>query len=189
MRKLGLVVLVFFYCLSFVHNACASTLQKGETAYARSNLRLDANVIWWHNMSAFQVKVPVGTEVKITDCAGSTIAFVSKNTNKTLYVVAPSKLWDKYFVKDQKEIGLEKLSPDRKDQVEKCAVLNGMTKEEVYASKGCPAYNAWGNKTENISLNEIMQSDKWYYNSDTRRQDVMVTFLNGVVVKVGGFEK
>ena len=34
-----------------------------------------------------------------------------------------------------------------------------MTKEEVYVSKGCPAYIAWGKKTEKNSLNEIMKSD------------------------------
>ena len=64
-----------------------------------------------------------------------------------------------------------------------------MTKEAVYASKGCPAYYAWGKKTENYSINKIMRSDKWYYMTSSRERDVMVTFNNGVVVETGEFEK
>ena len=106
-----------FYCLSFVHNACADTLQKGETVYARSNLRFDANKTYWHNMSSFPVKVRVGTEVKIVDYTGSAIAFDAKTTNKTLYIAAPSNKWGKFFVKNKNEIGLNKFSPDTKVKV------------------------------------------------------------------------
>ena len=44
---------------------------------------------------------------------------------------ADSNQWDKFFVKNKNEIGLDKFSPDTKARVMNCEVANGMTKEEV----------------------------------------------------------
>lgn len=189
MKKLALMMLAVICFVSFIGCAYAASLVKGDVVYTRSNLRAEGNKIFWHNMRLFKAVIPVGTEVRIKRSDGGLMTFVTVDTNKTYYVYADSGLWDKYFVKDRKEIGLEKLSPEIKDQVERGEVVAGMSKEEVYASKGCPAYIAWGKTTERNSLNEIMQSDKWYYMTNTRGHDVMVTFGNGIVVKTGGFEK
>ena len=189
MRKLALVVLAVVCCVSFIGSVYAAALERGEMVYVRSNLHADGNTILWHNMRLYKTLIPVGTEVKIDRSAGWRTTFVTVDTNKTFRLVADANQWDKFFVKDKKEIGLERLSSDKKDQVEKGDVVVGMTKEEVFASKGCPGYIAWGKKTEKNSLNEIMQSDKWYYLTNSRGHDVMVTFANGVVVKTGGFEK
>ena len=189
MRKLVFVSFVVICLVSFMDSAYAAALVQGDVVYTRSNLHVDGSKIFWHNMCAYRELVPVGTEVKIKGVSGDVITFVPTNAKKTYYVYADSNKWDKFFVKDKKEIGLEKLSPDRKGQVENGEVVNGMTKEEVYASKGCPAYSAWGKKTASDTFNSIMQSNKWYYNKNTHRQDAMVTFANGVVVKVGGFEE
>ena len=189
MKKLALVVLAVVCCVSFVSSVYAAALVKGDVVYVRSNLRAEGCKILWHNMRSMRELIPVGTEVKIKRSEGSLMTFVTTDTNKTYYVYADSNQWDKFFVKNKNDIGLEKFSPDRKGQVEHGDVTAGMSKEEVYASKGCPAYLAWGKTTERNSLNEIMQSDKWYYMTNTRGHDVMVTFANGVVVKTGGFEK
>ncbi len=189
MKKLALMFLVVICCLSFIGSTYAAILEKGETAYARSNLRADGNTVFWHNMRIFKNLIPVGTEVKIEKSTGGSIGFIRIDTKKTYRIAADSNKWDKFFVKDKKEIGLEKLSPDKKEQVENGGVVAGMTKEEVYVSKGCPAYIAWGKTSERKSFAEIMQSDKWYYMNNSRGHDVMVTFANGIVVKTGGFEK
>jgi len=185
MKKLAFVLLVAVCCVSFISNTCAAALQKGDIVYVRSNLHANGGTIFWHNMKMYKTIIPAGTEVKMS----SRTTFVTVDTNKSFTVVANADQWDKFFVKDRNEIGLDKLSSDMKTTIDNCEVTNGMTKEEVYASKGCPAYIAWGLKTKDKSFADIMQSDKWYYNFNARGQDVMVTFQNGVVVKTGGFER
>lgn len=189
MTKLAMALLAVVCCISFTGSAYAATLVKGDVVYVRSNLHAEGSKILWHNMRSFRVLIPVGTEVRIKRSGGSLMTFVTTDANKTYYVYADSNQWDKFFVKDKKEIGLDRLSPNGKEQVEKGDVEVGMSKEEVYASKGCPAYSAWGMKTEGISFDSIMRSDKWYYMVSSRGHDVMVTFANGVVVKTGVFEK
>ena len=190
MRKLTFVLLAVICFFSSINSVSAATLARGDIVYARSNLRAQTSgEILWHNMRSFRGLVPVGTKVKIIQGAGSVITFVTIDTNKVYMVYANSSQWDKFFVKDKSEIGLDKFSPDMKAKVVNCEVVNDMTKEEVYASKGCPAYKAWGEKTFKISFNEIMKSDKWYYMTNRHGHDVMVTFANGVVVKTGEFEK
>ena len=189
MKKLALVLLTVVCCISFIGSIYAAELAKGETVYARSNLRAEGNVVVWHNMKSEKTLILAGTELKIVSSGGERTMFTMVGSNKQFALKADAKQWDKFFVKDRNEIGLDKFSPDVKAKVMNCDVDKGMTKEEVYVSKGCPAYWAWGNKTERSSLNEIMRSDKWYYMTSSRGHDVMVTFANGVVVKTGAFEK
>lgn len=188
MRKLVLVLVAVGCCMSFVCSLYASTLQ-GGVLFTRSNLRAEGTRIFWHNMSSLKAVIPVGTEVKSVTDVGGWIEFTVADGNKQYRLVVEPKYWDKYFVKNRNDLGLDKLSEAKKQQVMSSEVVVGMTKEEVYASKGCPAYIAWGKTTERNSLNEIMQSDKWYYMASSRGHDVMVTFGNGVVVKTGGFGK
>lgn len=190
MRKLTLALLVALCCVSFIGSAYADTLKSGETVYVRSNLRPDGSKIYYHNMSGLSKVIPVGTEVKIGMwTTGRAIIFTTIDTHRTYTLVSSSKMWDKFFVKDKKEIGLDALSADNKAKVEESQISIGMTKEEVLAAKGCPAYSAWGYKTEKSSLANLMQSNKWYYMVNSRTHDVMVTFENGVVAKIGGYEK
>ena len=191
MKKLSLVSLAIVCCVSFIGSAYATTFTKGDVAYARSNLRAKLGTIYWHSMSSSPIVIPVGDEVRIGGIMTQyrSLEIVTIKTKEHYDVDCSSKLWDKYFVKDKKDIGLEGLSSDKKNQIENGMVVVGMTKAEVYASKGCPAYSAWGIKSINKSFPEIMQSDKWYYMRNQRGKDVMVTFQNGNVVKIGEFEK
>ena len=189
MRKLAFVLIAVVCCVSFIGSVYAAELQKGDMVYVRSNLRADGSTIFWHNMRIYKNLIPVGTEVKIHSCVGSRISFIVPDGKTTYRIVASANQWDKFFVKNKSEIRLDRVSSDTRSKIENCEVVNGMSKEEVYASKGCPAYLAWGKTTERSSLTDIMQSDKWYYMNNSRGHDVMVTFQNGVVVKTGGFEQ
>ncbi len=189
MNKLALALLAVVCCVSFIGSVYAATLEKGAVVYVRSNLHADGGTIFWHNMRILKTVVPVGTEVKIEKNSGARTTFVVVATNKTFRVVADADQWNKFFVRNKNEIGMENLSSDKRAEIEKGAVTVGMTKGEVYASKGCPAYMAWGKTTEKKSFDQIMQSDKWYYMNNSRGHDVMVTFVDGVVAKTGGFEK
>ena len=189
MRKVALVVLAVVCCLGFVGSVCAAALEKGEAVYVRSNLRPEGSKMVWQNMSAMKGRIPIGTEVKIKAITGGVTTFVTVDTNKTYYAYINSGQLDKLFVKSKSDIGLENMSPDKRAMVENSEVAVGMTKGEVFASKGCPAYIAWGKTSESKSFDEIMQSDKWYYMTNSRGHDVMVTFSNGVAIKTGGYEK
>lgn len=185
MKKIAFMLLAVVCCVSFIDRSYAATLERGDAAYARSNLRANGSTIFWHNMKKYKTIIPAGTEVKMR----SKSSFITVDANTAYTMIASPDKWDRYLVKDKKEIGLNGLSSDIKTKIENCEVTNGMTKEEVYASKGCPAFIAWGQKAKDASFNDIMQSDKWYYNFDARAHDVMVTFQNGIVVKTGGFER
>ena len=189
MKKLILILLGVVCCVSFISSAYAAKLKRGDVVYARSNLRSKVDLISWHSMGSSPIVVPVGTEVSIK-ARGHGIAFVVTDTNNWYSIdTETGTKWDKFFVKDKKEIGLESLPSDKRSQIENGIITVGMTKEEVYASRGCPAYIAWGKTTERSSFADIMQSDKWYYMKNQRGKDVMVVFNNGVVAKIGGFEK
>ena len=189
MRKLALAVLVVVCGLGFIGSVYAAALEKGETVYTRSNLRLDGNTIFWHNMSALRGRLPVGTEAKIEKCTGGSIVFVTNDTNKSYRIAANSGKWNKFLVKDKKEIGLDGISSDKRSQIENGEAAAGMTKEAVYASRGCPAYIAWGKTSERKTFDDIMKSDTWYYMANSRGHSTMVTFADGIVAKTGGFEK
>lgn len=188
-RKLASITLMVISFASFIGGVYAAALARGDVVYARSNLRADGSKMFWHNMRSFWMSIPVGAEVRIERSDAGLMTFITTDTKKTFYLYADSGQWDKYFVKNKKEIGLERIAPGNKNFVAEGGVVMGMTKEEVYVSKGCPAYIAWGKKTEKNSLNEILKSDKWYYMDDKFCQDIMVTFVNGVVGDYGSFEK
>lgn len=185
MRKLALVALAVVCCLSIIGSVYADTLKSGETVYTRCNLRPDGTTLLFHNMSAMKGRIPAGSEAKIEKCRGGIIVFDDSSTNKQYRIVVDCNQWNKFFVKNKNEIS----SLVNRPQVENGEAVVGMTKEEVYASKGCPAYIAWGKTSQKQSFDEVMQSDKWYYMTNSRGHDTMVTFENGVAVKTGGYEK
>jgi hypothetical protein len=95
--------------------------------------------------------------------------------------------WDKYFVKDKTQIGLEDFSSNEKDKIINGEVVTGMTKKEAYASRGCPAYIAYGIKSNASTFGDIMQSDTWYYMKTSRAKDVLVKFENSVVSSIESY--
>lgn len=187
MRKVILLTIFSFIILAF--NAYAAVLQKGEKVFARSYLRVSGNILAWHNLSSARSVIPAGTEVKIITCKGQQIVFTKQDTGKKYRLVANSAQWDKYFVKDKNEIGLDSFShgsdSHRSDShITKGELVTGMTKEEVYVAKGCPAYTAYGIKSYGLPLSDIMKSDTWFYMKDSRRHDKLVKFDKNVVVSL-----
>lgn len=189
MKRLTQVFFGIVCCLCLASSAFADTLAKGEIVYTRSTLKADGNTIYWHNMTLDKVIIPIGTEVKIDKCVGNRMVFVTTDTNKTFRVVAMSKYWDKFFVKSKKDLGLDTLSADKKALIDKGEVTIGMTKNEVYMSRGCPAYIKWGVKSEKYPFSDVMLSDKWYYMRSTAGHEKMIAFKDGVVVTIGGYEQ
>lgn len=181
-------ILISLFCFTLlVSNAYAATLQKGASVFARSNLCANSCILTWHNLTLSPDVIPAGAEVKIIICKGQEIVFTKVDSNKRYKLVANSAQWDKYFTKDKNDVNLEKYSSEKKELVTKSQVAVGMTKEEVYLAKGCPAYIGHGIKSYNHPLSDIMQSNTWYYMKDSRRHEKMVKFEKDVVVSIGDY--
>lgn len=187
MKKILFILACIFLC------GCATPLNKmkgvtvGDLLYARSNLAVSGDTIFWHNMSGLKKIVPVGTEVKIINFSGKAIIFSIPGKEDKYRLLTDTVNYDKYFVKNRKDIGLERISSDTMKKINLRYISEGMTKEEVYIAKGCPAYIAWGEESLRHSMEDVMTSDAWYYHRDSRRHDCSVKFKNGVVYSIGQY--
>lgn len=175
MRKAVFAALIVFWVAGFASMARAEALHEGNILYARYALRGTGKMIPFHNMSAAPVLIPLGTEVMVIGVTKAKIAVQRMDNSEKYIVFAASDYWDKFFVKDKGEIDLGMLSDADKQ------IMGGMTKEQVYLSKGCPAYIGYGIKSNMHSLSEVMKSDIWYYNINSRIKDAVITFKDGRV--------
>lgn len=152
---------------------------KGEKFFTRTNLKNKGTTIFFHNMSKVKGTIPVGTPVTIKSAGGNAIRFKIDGEKKTYVIKDRATLYDKYLVSSKDEIGLQNMSDKVKAAVKAMVVYEGMTKNEVFVSKGCPAYIGHGEKSERKTLEELMASNSWYYNMDTRAREMIITFTDG----------
>jgi hypothetical protein len=187
MRKCLNIFICTVFMSILLSNAYANAqdgITKGDTLFTRSNLRAQGSTVYFHNMSALNVIVPVATEVLITGTTGKSISFKVVSIGKSYRLADKSSAYEKYFVKSKDEIGLESMTDKAQEAIGGMTVYSGMTKAEAFASLGCPAYIAYGVKSWGHSFNALMASDIWYYNLNTRKKDMIVEFENGIVTKV-----
>lgn len=185
-KFLGIFVcmLCVLMILSNVYADTESLITKGDKFFTRTNLCLKGSTVFFHNMSALKSIIPVGTEVEITGTAGKAIYFKTIEAGKSYHVTDKPSVYAKYFVKEKDEIGLGLMNEKAKEAVKNMTAYSGMTKNEVLVSKGCPAYIGYGIKSWGLSLDELMASDTWYYNLNTRRNDIVIEFEDGIATKV-----
>lgn len=185
MKKLFTVVSLVF-CATFLFSSVTFSLDakslKGENFFTRTNFKAQGGVVFFHNMSNSKTIIPAGTPVTIVSAYPRSIKFRMTGDAKKTYTVTDSRdVYAKYFVKDKSEIGLEAMNEKAREAVKNMTIYQGMTKNEVFVSKGCPAYIAYGIKSWGCTLEKLMASDTWYYNIDTRSREMIVTFKDGVV--------
>lgn len=182
MKKTILFVLICIFMFG-----CATPFKKmdgaavGDTLYARSNLMVNGDTIFWHNMSGFKGIIPAGTEINILHFSRKAIIFIVPGEEKKYRLLTETANYDKYFVKDKDAIGLEKLSSDVMKKIKGRMILEGMTKEEVFISRGCPAFIGWGEVSLRRTFESAMKSDTWYYYLNSRNLECLVKFKDGVV--------
>jgi len=169
MKKLVLMVLAGLLSFTMAGMAFAAGLQKGDVVFAKYGMRGKGKTIYWHNMSALPIVVPAGAEVKIVNINAKKVVFASNKTKYTL--MALTNHLDKYFVKNQSEVS----------KVDSGKIDVGMSKTDVYSIKGCPAYIGYGELSNSHSLDEVLASNEWYYNVNTRLREMVIYFDNGVV--------
>jgi len=183
MRKYVLVAvcsicaLFFFSSVSF---SAGNKPLKGEKFFTRTNLKNKGRLVFFYNMSKVTKIIPAGTAVEIRGSSAKIIRFKKEDGKKTYKITDRPAVYRKYFVSDKDEIGLETMSDKAKAAIKLMQVYEGMTKNEVLVSKGCPAYIAHGEKSWGKTLEQLMASNSWYYNVDTRRREMIISFENGV---------
>lgn len=176
MKRVLLILLSLSLCGCAMSYVKMRGVSAGDTLYARSNLTVRGDTIFWHNMSALKEIIPVGTEIKIVKFSESEITFTIPGDDKKYRLVAETGYYDKFFVKNKQDIGLDKISPAVMEEIKRSKISNGMTKSEVLIAKGCPAYIAWGEKSMRHSLEDVMDSNTWYYNLNVRARECLVRF-------------
>ncbi|MBL7073048.1 MAG: hypothetical protein ISS33_04640 [Candidatus Omnitrophica bacterium] len=184
MKKLILTML----CLTFIAGICVEStfsVEKssnvGKEAYTRTNLKAKGMAIYFHNMTKIGEKaIPIGTAVVITAESKKYIKFYVVNDGRQYKLNVPASSYSKYFVEDSAPV----VNRYKKDAIGDMRVSTGMTKQEVYMSRGCPAWIALGKKSYFYTLDQILDSDNWFYNKDKRKGEMVVHFENGIVSQI-----
>lgn len=175
------LVLVVGVCAEFAFAADGESIV-GKEAYTRTNLKVKGSTIYFHNMSKIgKVTIPLGTAVVITGENKKFIKFRLANEKKKYKIEAPASTYNKYFVDNKATLGMQGMKQSMKDAVAEMRVEMGMTKQEVYMSRGCPAWTAYGSKAYSLSLAQIMNSNNWFYNRDKGKEEIIVHFRNNFV--------
>lgn len=203
MRKLGLliiglVVLSLAMPFSFAAKLAkvegvkideTEDIEEGGKYYTRCNLAYDRKrKVYWHNMSLLEDRLAPETEIIIKNATPKGIVFYLANDEDSKYVIAtPPKKWNKFFVKSKDQIGLNRISKKAKANLVKAKVAVGMTKKEVLIVRGCPAYSAFGKNTYRESLEDILESNSWYYSLNKRINEYIVKFEKGKVSRIDSF--
>lgn len=187
MRKLLLAVLLLLLTVSA---GFALELEAGKDYFVRTALHaVRGDEIYWVNYTdtAKTILIPSGDKVTITEIDEHIIklehqgksynfAFTEKRNKGT------GELYAKFFTADDVASKIRKYPEDIRSKIKRGIAEKGMTKEQLLFAVGCPAV-VDGQKTFNLSLKEIMSSDKWiyYFNRFNRWQAV---FKDGRLVDI-----
>ncbi len=177
-------LLCALFVFSNVSFAAEGAPIKGEKFITRTNLKYKGRIVYFHNMSKEGGIIPVGTPVTIKGTSGKTISFRIEGSEKTYKITDLCNVYSKYFVNNKNEIGLQDMRDKAKTAIKDMEIYEGMPKNEVFVSKGCPAYIGIGEKSWGKTLEELMASNTWYYNLDTRRREMIVNFKNDKVSNI-----
>jgi hypothetical protein len=189
----------FFVCM-FLLVGCAPfspALKKsslasfeGQRAYNRVALRVwEGNEIWFTNFYHIGEFIPVGTECTITKIAKGSIKFIALGKKYKLKgwlvdndVKNIELSFDKYFVKDRRQIGLENIDPDLLASIMRGVDKVGMTKEEVLMCVGYPSHLGIKDHTMQYTREYILEKDEWFY-MQSRLGRVTLIFEEGKLVR------
>jgi hypothetical protein len=135
--------------------------------------------------TAKTIMIKAGEKVKITEISWHIIKF---DLNGKTYNFAFTEkgnagsddIYSKFFTDEDINAKIEKYPEDIKSKAKRGIAEKGMTKEQVLSAVGVPAIIDGQNKTFNLTLKEIMVSDKWifYFNRFNRWQ---VEFIDNKV--------
>ena len=162
-RALLLAAMIFILTANF-----AFALSEGKEYFVKTALHaVRGDEIYWVNYTDKSILIGTGEKVLITSISGHKIkfelggktysfAFTEKGNSGT------DELYNKFFTERDIKDETAKYPADIKDKIKRGVAEKGMTKEQVLRAVGCPAL-AGNQKTYNLTLKEIMASDRWIY--------------------------
>jgi hypothetical protein len=152
--------------------------EEGKPRILKCTLRPNGQTLYSSNyIEAFPATVPAGSPAVVTHY---TVQEVGLNLNKIDYQMRPTTAQfgtdpavfiKKFFVNSDEELGLAKLEPSHRKNIENGIWQLGMTKEEIYAALGPPNWIDFGIDATNIPLEQIMDRNRWEY----RDSDIMLS--------------
>lgn len=164
-------------------------LTEGNEYFVNTALHVvDGDEIYWVNHTAKSVLIKAGTRVKIKAITGHKIAFELKGKKYNFAFTekgtqGSDEFYSKFFTEKDINSEIDAYPEDIKGNIKKGKAEKGMTKEQVLRAVGCPAIIEDRQKTFDLTLKEIMESDKWifYYTKFNRWQ---VEFKDGKLVDI-----
>jgi len=185
MKKIGMFFWAFGFALLLgFPNGNTAEVSEGMKLYTRTNLTTKGKKIYYHNLRSSKGFILVGTAVEVKKVGEEKIKFMVLNNGMEYSLEAPSADFEKYFVKTKDELRLNDMSQETLREIENMNVKVGMTKAEVYISRGCPSYIGFGKKSWFHTFDQVMNSNTWYYNLSRRGIENIVRFKDGVVAAI-----
>ena len=178
------VMSVLALCAFLVAAATAEEKAKeaekaGEVYYARCNLRLmNGKEITWVNWQAAPTFVPAGTKLSVTK-AGDKASLVNVET-KAVYTLDIGGEGDDLLAKfvTKTPVDLKKFPENIQANIRSAVARVGMTKEQVYIAMGPPT-NLGGERTRNMTYENIMAGELWVYARKRMGKSIGVAFDPG----------
>ena len=151
----------------------------GDVYFARCNLRLmNGKEITWVNWQAAPAFVPAGTRLNVTK-AGDRASLVNVET-KAVYTLEiggeADALLEKFVTKTP--VDVKQYPQDVQANIRSAVAKVGMTKEQVYVAMGPPT-NLGGERTRNMTYENIMAGDLWVYARKRMGKNIGVAFDPG----------
>jgi hypothetical protein len=145
----------------------------------RSTLRASGPRLYSSNYLGLPVGVRAGTEAVVTMYSQQRVDMTLNKIAYQMYPIgvplspSPEMFMKKYFVSTPADLGLAKMDPVPRQNIEAGVGAIGMTKEQIYAALGPPNWVDFGQRPEdeatNLSFEQIMERNRWEY----RSSDVM----------------
>jgi hypothetical protein len=166
---------------------------EGQRVFNRVSFRAsEKNTIRCTNVFSGGFFIPPETECSIKAISTKEIKFIAMGE---MYILTRWRIgyggvntrtsFYKFFVRDKKTVGLNKVNPDFRERVSAGNVEEGMTKGEVLLSLGYPAYIGKKNPTNDDSRAAIMADDNWNY-VKAGKEKVLLKFQAGVLTEIVG---
>lgn len=170
------LTLILYCCASFktAYDESGINTLTGQVVFNRVSFRTYGdNKISYANRYHGGIFISAGSKCTIKDITKKSIKFTVLGTEYELvnWLMKTSNLsskdvtlsFNKFFVKNKNEVGLDKINRDFLDNIISGIAEVGMNKKEILLSLGYPGYLGRKNPTIDDDRDFILLQDDWYY--------------------------
>lgn len=144
----------------------------------RCTLRPNDQYLYPSNYLSVQETIRAGSSAEVTMYSVKRVDITLNKIAYKMYPITelfkpdPDMYMKKYFVNSVAEIGIDKIEPALKRNIENGVYTVGMTKQQAYAAAGPPQWVDFGADATNMTLEDIMEKNRWEY----RQSDIMASW-------------